>query len=95
MSVGEIKVYEEGNPMSTTSDRPSGRHQINIGHLVMGLAFLGIVGVWGLIQTDIVTGDDIRWLLPIPWVAGRRRRPGRDRDHRLPSVRRQADRLGR
>ena len=34
----------------------------------MGLAFLGIVGVWGLIQTDTVTGDDIRWLMPIPWV---------------------------
>ena len=34
----------------------------------MGLAFLGIVGVWALIQTDTVTGDDIRWLMPIPWV---------------------------
>jgi hypothetical protein len=54
--------------MDTTSDRPSGRHQISIGHLVMGLAFLGIVGVWALIQTDTVTGDDIRWLMPIPWV---------------------------
>lgn len=51
-----------------TIDRPSGRHQISIGHLVMGLAFLGIVGVWALIQTDTVTGDDIRWLMPIPWV---------------------------
>ena len=55
--------------MDTTSDRPSGWHQISIGHLVMGLAFLGIVGVWGLIQTDTVTGDDIRWLMPIPWVS--------------------------
>jgi hypothetical protein len=50
------------------SSRPSGWHQINIGHLVMGLAFLGIVGVWALVQTDTVTGDDIRWLMPIPWV---------------------------
>ena len=50
------------------AERPSGRHQLSIGHLVMGLAFLGIVGVWGLIQTDTVTGDDIRWLMPIPWV---------------------------
>jgi hypothetical protein len=49
-------------------ERPSGRHQISIGHLVMGLAFLGIVGVWGLVQTDTVGGDDIRWLMPIPWV---------------------------
>jgi hypothetical protein len=48
--------------------RPTGWHQLNIGHLVMGLAFLGIVGIWALVQTDTVTGDDIRWLLPIPWV---------------------------
>jgi hypothetical protein len=46
----------------------SGRHPVNIGHLVMGLAFLGLVGVWGLIQGDVVEGDDIRWLLPVPWV---------------------------
>jgi hypothetical protein len=49
-------------------DRPTGWHRVNIGHLVMGIAFLGIVGVWGLIQSDTVTGDDIHWLLPIPWV---------------------------
>jgi hypothetical protein len=55
--------------MSTTHDeRPSGRHPVNIGHLVMGLALLGIVGIWALVQSDTVTGDDIRWLLPIPWV---------------------------
>jgi hypothetical protein len=49
-------------------ERVSGRHPVNIGHLVMGLAFLGIVGIWGLVQTDTVTGDDVRWLMPIPWV---------------------------
>jgi hypothetical protein len=37
----------------------------------MGLAFLCCVGAWALVQADVVTGDDIRWLLPIPWlVAG-------------------------
>ena len=46
----------------------SGRHPVNIGHLVMGLAFVGLVGVWALIQGDVVEGDDIRWLLPVPWV---------------------------
>jgi hypothetical protein len=49
-------------------ERVSGRHPVNIGHLVMGLAFVGIVGIWALVQTDTVTGDDIRWLMPIPWV---------------------------
>ena len=51
-----------------TDQHTGGRHQVNIGHLVMGLAFLGIVGIWGLVQTDTVNGDEIRWLLPIPWV---------------------------
>jgi hypothetical protein len=56
------------NTMSHTFDNESGRHPVNVGHLVMGLAFLGLVGVWALIQGDVVQGDDIRWLLPVPWV---------------------------
>lgn len=52
-------------------ETPSGWHPVNVGHLVMGLAFLCFVAAWALVQTDVVTGDDIRWLLPIPWlVAG-------------------------
>ena len=46
----------------------SGRHPVSIGHLVMGLAFAGLLGVWALIVGDVVDGDDIRWLLPLPWV---------------------------
>ena len=53
---------------SPTLAPTSGRHQVSIGHLVMGLALLGILGIWGLVESDTVTGDDIRWLLPIPWV---------------------------
>ena len=41
---------------------------MNIGHLVMGIAFLGLVGIWALVQGDLVNDDDVRWLLPIPWV---------------------------
>jgi hypothetical protein len=54
--------------MTSTRERPSGRHPVSIGHLVMGLVLLGIVGIWALVQTDAVAGDDVRWLLPIPWV---------------------------
>ncbi len=46
----------------------SGRHPVNIGHLVMGIAFLGLVGVWALIQSDVVGDSDVRWLMPVPWV---------------------------
>lgn len=50
---------------------PSNRHPVHVGHLVMGLAFLCIVGAWGLVESGTVSGHDIRWLLPIPWlVAG-------------------------
>ena len=59
--------------MSTTTDRTtverrSGRHPVNVGHLVMGIAFLAIVGIWALIQSDVVSHGDVRWLLPVPWV---------------------------
>jgi hypothetical protein len=52
----------------TTVERQSGRHPVNVGHLVMGIAFLGLVGVWALIQGDVVGDGDVRWLLPVPWV---------------------------
>ena len=52
----------------TTAERLSGRHPVNVGHLVMGIAFLGLVGVWALIQGDVVGDGDVRWLLPVPWV---------------------------
>ncbi len=45
------------------------RHPVNVGHLVMGIAFAGMVLVWALIAGDVVAGDDIRWLMPIPWVS--------------------------
>lgn len=54
----------------TTPLRSSGRHPVDVGHLVMGLAFLGLVGVWALWINDAVPGDDLRFLLPLPWVLG-------------------------
>jgi hypothetical protein len=56
------------NATTTTDERPSARHPVNVGHLVMGIAFLGLVGVWALIQGDVVGDGDVRWLLPVPWV---------------------------
>jgi len=44
------------------------RHPLNIGHLVMGLAFLGLVAIWGLVASGVVADEDVRWLLPVPWV---------------------------
>ena len=50
---------------------PSGFHSVNVGHLVMGTAFVGLVVVWALVSSDTVELRDAHWLLPLPWlVAG-------------------------
>lgn len=53
-----------------TGDRRTGRHPVNTGHLVMGVAFLGLVVVWALLISDTVRLADARWLLPLPWLVG-------------------------
>lgn len=61
--------YEDQAP----PPKPTGRHPVNIGHLVMGLVFLVFVVVWALIATrtvEIHTLEDLRWLLPLPWIVG-------------------------
>lgn len=59
--------------MSSTTSNPAarrtGRHPVSIGHLVMGVAFLGMVLTWGLYESDLVSGDELRWLAPLPWLA--------------------------
>lgn len=47
----------------------SWRHPVNVGHLVMGVAFAGMVLIWALIAGDVVADEDLRWLMPIPWVS--------------------------
>ena len=51
------------------SEKPSGWHPVNITHLVMGVAFAGMLLVWALLQGDVVETDELRWLMPIPWLA--------------------------
>ncbi len=54
-----------------TADAPArerGFHPAHVGHLVMGLAFLGLVAIWAAVQSDWVATNDVRWLLPLPWV---------------------------
>ena len=47
----------------------TGRHPVNVGHLVMGVALLGLAVIWALLESDVVSASDLRWLLPMPWVA--------------------------
>ena len=60
---------DTGTQVLPTRASVPGRHPVNTGHLVMGIAFLGLVLVWALIVSDVVTDDGVRWLLPLPWVA--------------------------
>jgi hypothetical protein len=56
---------------ATTGRRPTGyqRHPLEIGPLVFGLIFLGIVAAWGLYELGAVTAADAAWILPIVLVA--------------------------
>lgn len=47
----------------------AGLHPVNVLHLVLGVAFLGMVVNWALIESGAVETSGLRWLLPIPWVA--------------------------
>ena len=49
--------------------KPSGWHPVNITQLVMGVAFAGMVLIWALVQGDVVETGELRWLMPIPWIA--------------------------
>jgi hypothetical protein len=66
----DVHGYDE--PMTgplDAPDNPSGRHPVNITQLVMGVAFAGLVVVWALVQGDVVDPSELRWLMPVPWLA--------------------------
>jgi hypothetical protein len=58
--------------MSTDTQYPStrsGGRPVNVGYLVVGLVFLGIAGVWALVQSGAVDSHQLGWLLPLTLVA--------------------------
>jgi hypothetical protein len=71
----ESTMSEQYADTDTTTDEPTtaqgfaaGRHPVNVLHLVMGVAFLGMFVIWALVQSSTAEASDLRWLLPIPWV---------------------------
>ena len=58
------------HPTHTDLGSASGRHPVNTGHLVMGVAFLGLALVWLLYTTGVISGADLRWFMPMPWLVG-------------------------
>ena len=57
------------HPYAEVDTDSSGRHPVSVGHLVMGVAFLGLATIWLLFESDAIGGDDLRWLMPLPWLA--------------------------
>jgi hypothetical protein len=54
----------------TATTTPSGRHPVSIGHLVMGLVFACFLALWAVVQFTDISSHDLRFLWPVPWIAG-------------------------
>jgi len=59
---------EPETPLETRDQRPPGFHKVNIGHLVMGVAFLGLAFVWLMVEGDVVDPERDGWALGLPWL---------------------------
>ncbi len=73
----DTDLYGYDEPMVGPLDapeRPSGFHPVNVGHLVMGVAFAGMVLVWALVQGDVVADRGAAVADADPVDRGRRRR---------------------
>lgn len=54
---------------TTAGRRESGFHPVNVGHLVMGVAFLGLTVVWILVVVaDVVELEEKGWVMGLPWI---------------------------
>jgi hypothetical protein len=47
-----------------TNPPPPADHRVKIPHLVFGLLFLGIVGIWALVITEVITEDRLPAIVP-------------------------------
>lgn len=45
-------------------------NNLRTGHLVVGLVFLLLTGVWGLYVSGSIGTDHLRWLIPLPLLIG-------------------------
>lgn len=64
------EIHGDQDQTTTVSmTAPDSGRQINLSQLVMAVAFLAMVAIWGLLTTDTVSVKDLRWLLPIPFLS--------------------------
>lgn len=58
----------EYGELSEDQERSNGRHDLHVSHLVMGVAFCGIVLVWLLSTVGAVPDADLGLLVPLPFL---------------------------
>lgn len=64
-----MSTTDETTSDTTATRHESGFHAVNVGHLVMGVAFLGLTVVWILVvAADAVDIDDHGWIMGVPWL---------------------------
>lgn len=50
--------------MSDLNQQPPVDHSLKVTHLVFGLLFLGVAGVWALVMGDVINEDELTVLGP-------------------------------
>jgi hypothetical protein len=63
----ETDVPDSGRPASR--ERHPARHDTDVTSLVFGLLFLGLVGVWALVESTVVSWPDASRIFPVVLVA--------------------------
>ncbi|GAA4077053.1 hypothetical protein ACFFOS_21070 [Nocardioides kongjuensis] len=63
------EIPREERSADAKSARRSGWHRVNTGHLVMGVAFTGLLVVWALATSDTVQIEENGWIMGLPWLA--------------------------
>ncbi|HWJ08655.1 MAG TPA: hypothetical protein VNS46_04720 [Nocardioides sp.] len=59
---------EQTGQTGPAPQRPTGWHPVNTGHLVMGVAFVGLVVAWALLTSGTVDVEDHGWVMGLPWL---------------------------
>lgn len=64
-----MSTTDPTTPETAEPRRESGFHPVSVGHLVMGVAFLGLTVVWILVvAADAVDIEKHGWIMGVPWL---------------------------
>ncbi len=69
MDASEEAQREEA-PQLSPAVRENGRHPVNIGHLVMGILFAGLVGAYLMYASNELDVDGLKWAIPVIFIVG-------------------------